>query len=241
MAAIQQKNSFPDLENAAKDAKEYFILSGIFSAASNLLMLVPILYMLQVYDRVISSGSYATLAMLTILMVALMSASGGFEWTRSKLLVGASSRLDKSLRTKTTKAAFKGAYVSGGNPGSAAPINDLQGLRQFLTGNGIFAFFETTPAAGADACRWAIVILHKGGDSFVPHMCDHTRSVEHNEILARNSIVFCYLKVIRKTAEEDAETDQKHDHERARRKGNAGSKSVETAVSCRLRGAPFVT
>ena len=142
MDEMQEGNASSDLENATKNAKEFFVLAGIFSAASNLLMLTPILYMLQVYDRVISSGSYATLGMLTLLMIALMSASGGFEWLRSRLLIGASARIDQSLRARTLNASFKTALVTGGAIRNAGPLNDLQGLRQFLTGNGIFAFFD---------------------------------------------------------------------------------------------------
>jgi ATP-binding cassette subfamily C protein EexD len=142
MIATQEQNSNSDLISAAKNAKEYFILAGVFSAASNILMLTPVIYMLQVYDRVISSGSYATLGMLTILMIALLSASGGFEWVRARLLIGASARLDQSLRTRVTEVAFKTAQITGGAIRSAGPLNDLQGLRQFLTGNGIFAFFD---------------------------------------------------------------------------------------------------
>lgn len=143
MNRTRTPNSFPGLLKAAKDARQYFILAGVFSAATNLLMLVPILYMLQVYDRVISSGSYSTLAMLTILMVALMSSAGGFEWARSTLLVGASAKIDQSLRDKASKAAFRAAFAAGGDTRYAGPLNDLQGLRQFLTGNGIIAFFDT--------------------------------------------------------------------------------------------------
>jgi ATP-binding cassette subfamily C protein EexD len=142
MTQMQEKNSSSDLENAVRHAREYFILAGVFSAASNLLMLTPILYMLQVYDRVISSGSYSTLTMLTLLMVVLLSASGAFEWARSRFLIGASARLDKSLRTRATKASFKDALANNGAVRGAGPLNDLQGLRQFLTGNGIFAFFD---------------------------------------------------------------------------------------------------
>ncbi|MDA9901301.1 type I secretion system permease/ATPase [Gammaproteobacteria bacterium] len=143
MNRTRTPSSFPELLKAAKDAKQFFILAGVFSAATNLLMLVPILYMLQVYDRVISSGSYSTLAMLTILMVALMGSAGGFEWARSTLLVGASAKLDQSLRIKASKAAFRAAFAAGGDTRYAGPLNDLQGLRQFLTGNGIIAFFDT--------------------------------------------------------------------------------------------------
>ena len=59
--------------------KSYFVYAGIFSAAVNILMLTPIIYMLTVYDRVVTSGSLSTLAMLTILMVCLLLAVGGAE------------------------------------------------------------------------------------------------------------------------------------------------------------------
>jgi ATP-binding cassette subfamily C protein EexD len=160
MNETQGKNSPSDLISAAKNTKDLFLLAGLFSAASNLLMLTPILYMLQVYDRVISSGSYATLAMLTILMIALLTASGGFEWTRSRLLIGVSARLDKSLRTKTTTVSFKTALITGGAIRNAGPLNDLQGLRQFLTGNGIFAFFD------APWCPIYIIVMYSFHPSF---------------------------------------------------------------------------
>ena len=131
---------YPELNAALKDVKSYFILAGVFSAAINILMLVPVIYMLQVYDRVMSSGSLSTLTMLTLLMAALLMAMGGFEWVRSRILISASNRLEKNLRKRVSQAAFKHALLSGG--GSAQPLNDLIGLRQFLTGNGLFAFFD---------------------------------------------------------------------------------------------------
>lgn len=131
---------YPELNAALKDVKSYFILAGVFSAAINILMLVPVIYMLQVYDRVMSSGSLSTLTMLTLLMAALLMAMGGFEWVRSRILISASNRIEKNLRKRVSQAAFKHALLSGG--GSAQPLNDLIGLRQFLTGNGLFAFFD---------------------------------------------------------------------------------------------------
>ena len=74
--STQTPAKYPELADAFQDVKRYFIYAGFFSAAVNLLMLVPVIYMLQVYDRVISSGSYSTLAMLTLLMVALTAALG---------------------------------------------------------------------------------------------------------------------------------------------------------------------
>ncbi len=70
---------YPELSAALKDVKSYFVLAGVFSAAINILMLVPVIYMLQVYDRVMSSGSLSTLAMLTLLMAALLIFDGGLR------------------------------------------------------------------------------------------------------------------------------------------------------------------
>jgi ATP-binding cassette subfamily C protein EexD len=133
---------YPELSAALKGVKSYFILAGVFSAAINLLMLVPVIYMLQVYDRVMSSGSLSTLTMLTLLMTALLMAMGGFEWVRSRILISASNRLEKNLRKRVSQAAFKYALLSGGRGGSGQSLSDLSSLRQFLTGNGLFAFFD---------------------------------------------------------------------------------------------------
>ena len=133
---------YPELSAALKDVKSYFILAGIFSAAINVLMLVPVIYMLQVYDRVMSSGSLSTLTMLTLLMAALLMAMGGFEWVRSRILISASNRIEKNLRKRVSQAAFKNALLSGGRGSSAQSLSDLSSLRQFLTGNGLFAFFD---------------------------------------------------------------------------------------------------
>ena len=133
---------YPELAASFNDVKSYFIYAGLFSAAVNLLMLVPVIYMLQVYDRVVSSGSYSTLTMLTLLMVALTAALGGFEWVRSMILIAASNRIEKNLRRRVSDATFKRALLTGGAVSNSQPLSELSSLRQFLTGNGLFAFFD---------------------------------------------------------------------------------------------------
>ena len=140
--STQKTAKYPELAEAFTDVKRYFIYAGLFSAAVNLLMLVPVIYMLQVYDRVVSSGSYSTLAMLTLLMVALTTALGGFEWVRSMILIAASNRIEKNLRRRVSDATFKRALLTGGSVSNSQPLSDLSSLRQFLTGNGLFAFFD---------------------------------------------------------------------------------------------------
>jgi ATP-binding cassette, subfamily C, bacterial EexD len=131
-----------ELLEAMQAVKQHFIYAGAFSAAINILQLAPILYMMQVYDRVIGSASYSTLAMLTILIAFLLLANGAFEWVRSYLLVFASNKIETSLRDRVFNATFKIALMSPTGKSNAQAINDLTGLRQFLTGNGVFAFFD---------------------------------------------------------------------------------------------------
>ena len=136
------KPQHEELRNALKDCKQYFLTAGLFSAAVNLLMLTPIIYMLTVYDRVVASGSLSTLAMLTLLMAGLLLALGGFEWVRTLVLVSASNRLETNLRKRVSDAAFKRSLLTGGMLTSTQSSSDLTSLRQFLTGQGLFAFFD---------------------------------------------------------------------------------------------------
>ena len=109
-----KEQKFPELAAVLRDVRNYFLYAGLFSAAINLLTLVPIIYMLQVYDRVLASSSYSTLAMLTLLMVSLLLALGGFEWVRSMIMVSASNRMEKNLRNRVSKATFKRSLLTGG-------------------------------------------------------------------------------------------------------------------------------
>ena len=135
----QNSSKYPELAEALKETKRYFIYAGIFSAAVNLLQLAPVIYMLQVYDRVMSSGSLTTLGSLTLILIALLIAMGGFEWVRTMILISASNKIETSLRKRVSDASFKRALLGGGG-GQA--VSDLSSLRQFLTGNGLFAFFD---------------------------------------------------------------------------------------------------
>ncbi|MBO1536960.1 type I secretion system permease/ATPase [Pseudomonas sp. OA65] len=130
------------LKKALKACRDSFISVGFFSFFINALMLVPTFYMLQVYGRVITSGSLTTLTMLTLIMTALLVTLGSLEWIRSRIMVRVSTRLDVLLSRQVYRASFKRALESGGMDASAQSLNDLTGLRQFLSGNGLFAFFD---------------------------------------------------------------------------------------------------
>ena len=120
--------------------REFFIV-GAFSMIANVLMLTPTLYMLQVYDRVLTSQSELTLIAMSLLTLFLFGVMAFAEWMRSRLLVSTGVRLDEQLSTQVFNASFE-AHLSQSGASPSRAFGDLIQIRQFLTGNGIFAFFD---------------------------------------------------------------------------------------------------
>lgn len=131
-----------ELAAALWSLRRIFLIAGGFSFVINMLLLVPALYMLQIYDRVLSSRNESTLLMLTLLVVALYVLMAGLEWVRSRLLVRAGSMLDAQMNARVFTAAFE-ANLRGAGANAGQAIHDLTNVRQFVTGNGLFAFFDT--------------------------------------------------------------------------------------------------
>jgi len=130
-----------EIELALHAFKSTFYTVGCFSAISNLLMLAPSLYMLQVYDRVLQSRNEFTLLMLTLMMLGAYVFMGGLELSRSFILVRVGAKFDMMLNKRVYTAAFEqNLKKAGGNAGQA--LSDLTNVRQFLTGNALFAFFD---------------------------------------------------------------------------------------------------
>lgn len=141
MKKQRQKKSISELKVAIGAAKSSFVYAGFFSLFINLLMLVPPLYMLQLYDRVLTSRSFDTLLMLTLIVVILFITMGALEIIRSKMLVVISNKIDAKLSERIFDAMFSLANKFPGKASSQATA-DLNQLKQYLTGNGIFAFFD---------------------------------------------------------------------------------------------------
>lgn len=118
-----------------------FLIVGAFSMVANVLMLTPTLYMLQVYDRILTSQSDLTLIAMSLLTLLLFTIMAFAEWMRSRLLVSAGVRLDEQLSTQVFNASFE-AHLNQVSTSPSRAFGDLLQIRQFLTGNGIFAFFD---------------------------------------------------------------------------------------------------
>lgn len=114
---------------------------GVFSGVVAILMLSPTIYMLQVYDRVLVSGNETTLWMLTLIVLIIYLFVGALEWVRSLLVWRLSVGFDEKLAPRVFDAAFN-ANLKTGKRNTAQPLEDLQQLRQFITGQWLLALFD---------------------------------------------------------------------------------------------------
>ncbi len=114
---------------------------AIFSLFINVLMLAPSLYMLQVYDRVLPGRNEYTLWMLSLIILGLYAFIAALEYVRSQVVISVGARLDASLNQRIYTAAFEQNLKRPGTHAGQA-LNDLTTLRQFVTGNALFTFFD---------------------------------------------------------------------------------------------------
>jgi len=134
------RNKTDEVRDVLRSCRSYFLTVGVFSLAINLLYLSSPLYMLQVYDRVISSSSVMTLAMLTIALLIAFTALAGLDVVRASVLTRASIRLDRLLAGRVVTAILDSASILGG--ARSQLLRDFDTFRQFITGMGIHALFD---------------------------------------------------------------------------------------------------
>ncbi|RWH00087.1 MAG: ATP-binding cassette domain-containing protein [Mesorhizobium sp.] len=127
------------VREALRACRRYFLFAAVFSLAINLLYLASPLYMLQIYDRVVTSGSETTLVMLTLVLLAAFLALAGLDLVRAAILTRASARLDRLLSARILAASVE-TPSQGASP--SQPIRDFDTFRQVITGSGIHALFD---------------------------------------------------------------------------------------------------
>ena len=132
----------PDIAAALRDCRRAFAGVALFSGVVNLLMLAGPLYMLQIYDRVLSSRSVPTLVVLSVFLVGAYAFQGALDLIRSRVVVRAAALLDQHLAVAVHGAVIRLA-VSNRHPGEGPqPVRDLDQIRAFLTGAGPIAIVD---------------------------------------------------------------------------------------------------
>ena len=136
-----QKQTRGEISSALLASRAAFASTAVFSCLVNILMLTGPLFMLQVYDRVLTSGSVPTLVALITIVIALYAYYGFLEYLRARILVRIGRRVEEKLRDRVfdsmAEHALRRTQGIGGQP-----VNDLATIRQFLSGQGPFAFLD---------------------------------------------------------------------------------------------------
>ena len=126
------------LREVLHQCRQAFWLTGILTFVVEVLSISPIMYMMNMFDRVLSSRSEVTLVSLTVLILGLYVFWSALEWLRTRLMVRISMRVDWDLASATFDAAFR-RYVGRKKVDVHQVLRDLLLVRQFLTGQSILA------------------------------------------------------------------------------------------------------
>jgi len=141
LSKIADLHSTRGLRGALRTCRSHLLGFGIFSGLLNLLFIVPMLYMLQVYDRVVPTRGGGTLLVLTAVLLGGLATLAIIDWVRSRLLVRASLRLEHELA-----APLLGAMLAKTDRTMDAvarqPMRDFDTLRQTLTGPTLLALCD---------------------------------------------------------------------------------------------------
>ncbi len=140
------KQSTPDthteLIRTATALRGHFGTVLAFSFFCNMLMLVPALYMLQLYDRVLTSYNETTLLMLTALALGLYALMASVEAFRALIIARLGSAFDAKLNTRVFDATFERSLKQTG-ANVAQMLHDLNLIRQTFTGGAFVSLLDT--------------------------------------------------------------------------------------------------
>ncbi|MEM9044107.1 MAG: type I secretion system permease/ATPase [Pseudomonadota bacterium] len=139
---MKQISGKQELRQAMATCKRHFIAVFVFSIFVNLLMLTGPLFMLQTYDRVLSSRSEATLVALVILVTALFAFYGLLEFARGRVLARAGNRFSELLDSRVFTAVLRRSVAPSERAKPNTAARDLDAVRQLLAGPAPFALVD---------------------------------------------------------------------------------------------------
>ncbi len=125
-----------------KRLRSFVFLAGIASLGLNVALLLPAIYMLQVFDRVLVSGSGETLLMLGAITLLFLVLGYFLDTVRTRVLACAGRSLEQRLAPVAIRSSLEQAAAGPGRVDTDA-LRDIAQLRAFLSGPGVLAFFDT--------------------------------------------------------------------------------------------------
>ncbi|MGY6696707.1 MAG: type I secretion system permease/ATPase [Roseinatronobacter sp.] len=157
----------PEMQQALRQSRGLLVGVVLFSALVNLLMLTGPLFMLQVYDRVLASGSEQTLAALFGLMTVLFLFMGVLDHIRARVLSRAGARFQTSLDARVFRAVLRRSLLPEERARHATAMRDLESVQRALSGQAPFGWLDLpwTPLflAIIFLFHWALGLLALAG------------------------------------------------------------------------------
>jgi ATP-binding cassette subfamily C protein/ATP-binding cassette subfamily C exporter for protease/lipase/ATP-binding cassette subfamily C protein EexD len=137
--ALKQRQQ-SELEQALRDCRSAFAIVMAFSLVMNVLMLASPVYMLQVYDRVLTTGHLETLALLTLIVGAAQGVMCALDFARMGVTIRIGCWLNDRLGPVLLGSSVR-ARLNGDTSG-VQPLRDLSQVQSFIGGQGLTAFFD---------------------------------------------------------------------------------------------------
>ena len=138
----ESRNGNREIREALAESRRLFLSCALFSVFVNLLMLTGPLFMLQVYDRVLTSRSEATLVTLIAIVAFLFLMMGVLDHARGRVLARAGARLQARLDSRVLRAILSRSTSPAERSRPATGLRDLESIQRFASSSGPFAFFD---------------------------------------------------------------------------------------------------
>ncbi|MEY1557452.1 type I secretion system permease/ATPase [Yoonia sp. R2331] len=142
MADHQTNEGRAELAAARRESRHLYWMVAVFSLVVNLLMLTGPLYMLNVYDRVLGSGSLETLIALSVLVAFLYAMMGILDFVRSRVMARVGARFQARLDRRVFSAVLKATTLNRAPQEAATGLRDLEAVQRLITSPALMAVFD---------------------------------------------------------------------------------------------------
>ncbi len=131
-----------ELRQAFRRLRPTLLWIAFFSFMVNILMLTGAMFMLEVYDRVLPSGSVPTLVALAMLASVLFASQAFLDVVRSRILIRVANSLNRSLSPRLFDAVLHFPFAARNGADAQLALRDLDQIRSFISGGGVLALFD---------------------------------------------------------------------------------------------------
>jgi PrtD family type I secretion system ABC transporter len=139
-ASAHSSSGPTELERAITACRSAFATCALFSLVINVLMLASPIYMLQVYDRVLTTGRIETLVMLTLIATVALAVMCALDALRTSVTIRVGCWLNEQLGPTYLACAVRGRLK--GDSSGVEHLRDISQIQNFIATQGLTAFFD---------------------------------------------------------------------------------------------------